>query len=145
MKVILLEDVKNLGSKGEEVSVGDGYAMNYLIPQRKAVDALSAQGAQMQQQRMQKQDRREKEVAEERTSIANLPTSITIAVPANEEGGLFSSVTAEVLKEHLGEAGTAISVEHITVPLIKRVGEYVVTIAGGEEEKRLAVVVKSKQ
>ena len=51
MKIVLLEDIKGLGVRGDVCEVGDGYALNFLIPQKKALETKDARGTQVVQQK----------------------------------------------------------------------------------------------
>src|SRR5919106_6455816 len=108
MKIILSKDVEKLGSKGDVVSVADGFARNYLIPKGFAI--IASQGALRQADQMRKareeRDRKEREEAAER--VASLGAqAVYIAARAGEGGRLFGSVTksdvARAVEEQLGE------------------------------------------
>jgi large subunit ribosomal protein L9 len=108
MKVILADDVDNLGQKGDIVAVADGYARNFLIPKGKAL--LATKGALRQAQMMQRarQEREEKRKAEAASKVAVLGSSpVYISARAGEGGRLFGSVTksdvARGILEQLGE------------------------------------------
>lgn len=109
MKVILASDVDNLGLKGDVVSVADGFARNYLVPQGLALVASKGtlrQAEQMRRAREEK-DRRAKEEAA--SKVARLGSkSVYISARAGEGGRLFGSVTksdvARAVEEQLGEA-----------------------------------------
>jgi large subunit ribosomal protein L9 len=108
MKVILADDVDNLGQKGDIVAVADGFARNFLIPKGKAM--LATKGALRQAQMMQRarQEREEKRKAEAASKVAVLASSpVYISARAGEGGRLFGSVTksdvARGILEQLGE------------------------------------------
>ena len=95
MKVILSDDVTNLGQKGDVVSVADGYARNFLVPKGLALVATkgSLRQAEQMQRAREEQERRDKQEAASR--VAKLGASpVYIAARAGEEGRLFGSVTA---------------------------------------------------
>ena len=94
MKVILSKDVDKLGSKGDVVSVADGYARNYLVP--KGMAMLASKGAlrqaeQMKRAREESERRRKEEAAGKVARLASSP--VYISARAGEEGRLFGSVT----------------------------------------------------
>ena len=62
MKIVLLEDIKGLGVRGEVCTVGDGYALNFLIPQKKALETKDDRGVQVVQQKATKDQQRQKRV-----------------------------------------------------------------------------------
>ena len=94
MKVILSNDVDNLGNKGDVVTVADGYARNYLIPKGFAIFATKGslkQAEVMQRARAEKAERDKQEAAARVSSLAASP--VYISARAGEEGRLFGSVT----------------------------------------------------
>lgn len=95
MKIILREDLENLGHKGDLVEVADGYARNYLVPRGLAITATK--GAVRQAQAMQRareaREAREREAAE--SVAAKLRSqNVRVLARAGEAGRLFGSVTA---------------------------------------------------
>jgi large subunit ribosomal protein L9 len=100
MRIVLRDDVDNLGKKGEVVDVADGYARNYLVPRGLALKASA--GSQKQADAMVRnraaRDRRERENAE---ALAAQFTGRTISIKARAggEGRLFGSVTASDIAE----------------------------------------------
>lgn len=95
MKVILSDDVTNLGHKGDVVSVADGYARNYLVPHGLALVATrgSLRQAEQMQRARDEQARREREEAAAKVSKLGA-APVYIAARAGEEGRLFGSVTS---------------------------------------------------
>lgn len=109
MKVILSNDVENLGTRGDVVSVADGYARNFLIP--KGMAMLATKGALRQAELMQRarREREEREKQEAAGMVSRLAaTSVYISARSGEGGRLFGSVTksdvARGIEEQLGEA-----------------------------------------
>ena len=104
MKVILLRDVKSLGSAGEVVQVKSGFARNFLIPQRQALVASDTNVAQFESKRKQHAavSERERRAAE---AIAKQleADSITAQVRVGEEDRLFGSVTVQNIADLLAE------------------------------------------
>ena len=130
MKLILLEDMKKLGSAGDEVNVKDGYARNYLIPRKLAVEATSG-ALRILEQKKKANERKE---AERKTECEELAekiknTSCTISVEAGEEDRLFGAVTSEMISESLASEGVEIDRKKILLeePL-KKLGVYDVDI-----------------
>ena len=94
MKVILSKDVETLGSKGDVVSVADGYARNYLVPKGMAIHASKGalrQAEQMRRAREEADRKRKEEAASKVASLAGSP--VYISARAGEGGRLFGSVT----------------------------------------------------
>ena len=100
MRVVLRDDVENLGKKGDLVDVADGYARNYLVPRGLALKASA--GSQKQADAMRRnreaRDRRERESAQALAAQFEGRT-ITIKARAGGEGRLFGSVTATDIAE----------------------------------------------
>ncbi len=100
MKVILLEDVKSLGKKGEIVTVSDGYARNMLLPKKKGVEATPANLNQLKLQN-QHADKMAKEALEAakafKTEIEK--SQITLSIRTGENGKAFGSVSAKEIAE----------------------------------------------
>ncbi|MFP4697994.1 MAG: 50S ribosomal protein L9 [Eubacteriales bacterium] len=100
MEIILLEDVKKLGNKGEVVKVNDGYARNYIIPKKLGVEATNQSKNELNLKR-QAEEKRKKEILEEAKKLAEQINNsrITIKVKAGEGGRLFGSVSSkEIVK-----------------------------------------------
>ena len=100
MKLVLRNDVENVGKKGDIVDVADGYGRNFLIPKGHAIPAtkgVEAQASAMRRSRDLK-DAKDREAAE---TVARtlVPAVITIKARAGTEGKLFGSVTASEVAE----------------------------------------------
>jgi large subunit ribosomal protein L9 len=94
VKVILADDLDNVGLKGEVVTVADGYARNYLIPKGMAIFATKGalrQADQMRKAREEKEQREKEEAAAKVAHFASAP--VYISARAGEGGRLFGSVT----------------------------------------------------
>ncbi|MBR2743428.1 MAG: 50S ribosomal protein L9 [Clostridia bacterium] len=102
MKVILLEDVRGKGKKGDVVNVSDGYAKNFLLPRKLAVEANAANMNVLEGQKASKQHKRDMEEAAARAAAEKL-SSVTVKVP--QRGGtserIFGSVTPKEIAEEL--------------------------------------------
>jgi large subunit ribosomal protein L9 len=109
MKIILSDDIENLGSKGDVITVADGYARNFLIPKGKAMFATKGalrQAELMQRARLERDQRAKEEAA---TKVATLGAQpVYISARAGEGGRLFGSVTksdvARGIADQLDEA-----------------------------------------
>lgn len=109
MEVILLQDVKGLGKAGEIKRVADGYARNYLLPQRLAskVTEGALKNAEIQ---LKAQTRRQKKIQSEASDMAESLTgvSLTFKAKAGDKGRLYGSITAadiaEALEKKIGQA-----------------------------------------
>lgn len=131
MKIVLREDVDNLGAKGDLVEVADGYARNYLVPRGLALPASKGvvQQAEAMRRNREARDRRQREAAE---ALAGrlVGAAISLSMRAGEGGKLFGSVTAADVAEALSsQLGTEIDRKHVELTeAIKELGEYQVTV-----------------
>ncbi|MBE7038126.1 MAG: 50S ribosomal protein L9 [Ruminococcaceae bacterium] len=131
MKVIFLQDVKGKGKKGEIKEVSDGYAKNFLLPKKVAVEATNANinDAKGKQEAIQHQ----KDVAE--ANAKNLAAkigevSLSVTAKGGENGKLFGSVTSKDLSEQLKkEFNLDVDKRKFVLPDgIKSAGEYTIDI-----------------
>jgi large subunit ribosomal protein L9 len=130
MKVFLKEDVKSLGKIGEVVTVSDGYARNFLLPKKLAVEANTKNIKEFEHHKRVLQERAARIRAEFKTLADKLSAlSLTIKAKAGEEEKLFGSVTNMDIAEALKEAGHDIDKKKIVLDEpIKRLGEYTVEV-----------------
>ncbi|PIV66307.1 MAG: 50S ribosomal protein L9 [Nitrospirae bacterium CG01_land_8_20_14_3_00_44_22] len=130
MKVILKEDVKNLGKMGDMVNVAEGHARNFLIPQKLAVEAITKniKALELQKKVIQKKANKEKNSAQalsEKIAALNL----TIKAKAGEEEKLFGSITSMDIAAELKNEGIDIDKKKISIDEpIKRLGAYTVGV-----------------
>jgi large subunit ribosomal protein L9 len=130
MNIILQKDFPPLGSSGEVVTVKDGFARNYLIPQGvalkvdKATLKIIAEKEKVKKLRSEKTVRLAKQFAEDISKI-----SLTIKVQAGEEDKLFGSVTSQDISDLLKEKGVEIDRRKILLEEpIKALGAYQIPI-----------------
>ena len=131
MKVILQENVANLGKVGEIVKVKDGYGRNYLVPHQLAVIADERNVARMEHQRRTADARAQKLVGEAKALAEKLSqTAVTIRRQAGEENKIFGSVTNRDIAEALAAEGFAIDKKQIVVDesIIKNLGVFNVAV-----------------
>jgi large subunit ribosomal protein L9 len=107
MQVILIQDVNNLGSANELVTVKNGYGRNYLIPQKFAIEASPSNLKQMEEKIKQAKKKEAKLLAEINSVIATLQTGpLKIGAKTGTSGKIFGSVTsvqiARAIKEQRG-------------------------------------------
>lgn len=94
MQIILIQDVNNLGGSNEIVTVKNGYARNFLIPQKMAVEASSSNLKQLQERVKQQKKKEDKMLAEINKVIAALQEgSLNIGAKTGTSGKIFGSVT----------------------------------------------------
>ena len=102
MKVILLEDVRKKGKKGDIINVSDGYAQNFLFPKNLAKEATAQALSELQSKKASEiyEEGLKKEEAEKIFSIIN-EKIITIKVKCGKEGKLFGSVTTKDIAQKI--------------------------------------------
>ncbi|NLI72329.1 MAG: 50S ribosomal protein L9 [Bacteroidales bacterium] len=127
MEIILLEDVINLGYKGDVVNVKDGYGRNYLIPQKKAVIASESAKkvlAEDQKQRAHKLEAIKNEAIELGEKITEVG-SLTIGAKTSSTGKIFGAVGPIQIAEALEKAGVTVDRKQIEIKSqVKEVGTY---------------------
>lgn len=130
MKVILTQDVKALGKKGELVNTSDGYARNYLFPRKLAVEANSQAMTELQNRENSKKHKIDVETEEAKKAAAVINGKIiTITAKAGQGGRLFGSVTAKEIAESIKkEFKIDIDKRKISVNDIKAYGSYPATV-----------------
>lgn len=126
MEIILLEKVQNLGDLGEIVRVRNGYARNFLIPQKKAMRATDEAKAEVEERRMQlaQEETTRQDVAQARADLT--VREITVSRLASESGQLYGSVSPIDIVEALVAAGSNIEKSEVfqSDGPIKQVGEF---------------------
>ncbi|MBO5304581.1 MAG: 50S ribosomal protein L9 [Clostridia bacterium] len=125
MKVILLQDVKPIGKKGDLAEVNDGYAKNFLIPKKMAVMATK----EAQNERKMRIAQEERKEAENKANALKMKGEltgkvITVKVKCNEDK-MYGSVTTQDVAKALLDAGYTVDKKKITLPsTIKTIGKY---------------------
>jgi large subunit ribosomal protein L9 len=129
-KVLLREDVDDLGARGEIVRVRSGYARNYLLPRNLAVEATAGnvKGIESERAALLKKEAKERASAESQSQQMST-LNLQFQRKAGEQGALYGSVTSMDIAEALRERGYEIERHriHLREPL-KRVGEYTVPV-----------------
>lgn len=131
MKVILLQDVKSLGKKGDVVDVNDGYARNYVLPKKLGVEA---NGKNMNDLKLQKANT--EKIAKEQLEAAQTfaaemeKDEVVVSIKAGEGGRTFGSVsTKEIAAAYKEQCGKEIDKKKIQLPeAIKNFGVYEVAV-----------------
>ena len=126
MKVILLDNIQGHGKKGEIVTVNDGYARNYLLPTKLAVEATKAVLNEIQQkvareQRLLKEERDAAEVVAKSLKGA----TVVVKMRCGEDGKMYGSVTNQDVADGLKAMGYDVDKKKITIrDQIKTLGVY---------------------
>lgn len=128
MKIILRENLENLGEIGDVVEVKDGFARNYLIPRKLAFEANTRNLNQLETQKNQLDRKIEKDKLNAEKLRGELEkVSLTIQMKVGEDGKLFGSVTTQMIADELKEKGFDIDRKKIVIPEpIKALGIYTI-------------------
>jgi large subunit ribosomal protein L9 len=130
VKVILTKDVPKLGKSGEMRAVADGFATNFLIPQKLAVPAAGGAYRAWQHDIASREDKRTRERAEAEIAATRIAsTTLTMGVKVGEGGKLYGSITSKDIGDALARRGIEIDRHKIDLeePL-KTLGTYKVAI-----------------
>jgi large subunit ribosomal protein L9 len=128
--VLLREDIDNLGARGEIVRVRAGYARNYLLPRKLAVEATASNVKQIEQERaaLLKKEAKERGTAESQAEQMR-KLRLTFERKVGEHGMLYGSVTSMDIAEALKERGYEIDRRRITLrEAIKETGDFSVNL-----------------
>lgn len=130
MKVLLLEDVTNLGLAGDLVAVADGYGRNYLIPRGLAKVASSGALQQASQIRVAGERKRARELSSAQDLASRIESlSLTFQARAGEKGKLYGSITTADLAEAMGrELGQEFDRRKIISDPLRQLGEHSVEV-----------------
>jgi len=144
IKLILLDDVENLGLAGDEVTVAPGYARNFLLPRKLATKATTAVLKVIEARKAEIAVRRSKEIEEAKVLAAKIAElEISLAMQAAADDQLYGSVTSRMIAEQLHAQG--IVVDHARIRIehpIKALGSYTVEVKlGGQVAAQLKIWV----
>lgn len=148
MKVILQQDVNNLGEEGDVIAVADGYGRNYLLPQKLAVMHNASNLALLAARRKGIEKRKEQKRQDALSLKQRLESEeLVINMNAGANGKLFGSVTSATIMEALEKVGITIEKKRIEVPenTIKTTGNFTVRVRlYGNEDADVTVSVRSE-
>ena len=135
MKVILLQDVKGQGKKGQLIEVSDGYARNFMLPRKLAVEATADAINTKKMNDKATAERIAKEKAEALATSNKLrDMTLTVKAKGGGQGRLFGAVTNAEIAAALEKAGVKLDKRKIVISdTIKNVGTYTVTCKLGYE------------
>ena len=131
MNVILLERVTNIGDLGQEVSVKNGFARNYLIPTGKAVRATADNRAVFEERRAELEKAANARLTDAHERASKLVEArVTIVARASEEGRLYGSVGPTEISRALTDAVLPVAKSEVRMPegVIRDVGEFEVDV-----------------
>jgi large subunit ribosomal protein L9 len=129
MKIVLREEVENLGRRGQVVNVAVGYARNYLFPRKLAYEATSGNLKVLDQQRKAWEAKEVKAIGEAREMAARLEqVRLSVKKKSGQAGTLYGSVTSAELAELLAAKGILVDRRRMSHEPIKSVGSHDIAI-----------------
>jgi len=145
MKLILLEDVKALGRKGDVVEVVEGYARNFLFPQHLAVEATT-QALEEHKTRAQSVKKKEKKAEKEaKKLISEIDGAEVIIQTKADKGKLYAAITAKDVFSALQKMGLTVSRElKIDFSPCKELGVKEALVSLGDYEANITVTIEEK-
>ncbi len=130
MKVVLIQDVKGLGKKGELVNTSDGYARNFLFPRKLAMEANAQAMSELKNREAAEKHRIDTEIANAKANAAKLEgKTVKLSAKGGANGKLFGSVTSKDVATLISkEYGIALDKRKVVVEDIKAFGTYPVEV-----------------
>jgi large subunit ribosomal protein L9 len=130
MKVILKQDYEKLGKTGDTITVKDGYALNFLIPNRIALKATGGNLKVLEEIKKQRENKVEKETLEAEALASELAKqTLEIKMNAGDDEKIFGSVSAQIISEALAQKGFNVDKKYIILEEpIKKLGIFTVEI-----------------
>ena len=146
MQIILLESLNKLGKAGEIVTVKDGYANNFLIPQKKAIVANKKNKEDLDGRMAEINVNNQKKIDDALSIKSRVDgIDITIVSEANDQGALYGAISQKQIIEIFQSKGIEIKPDMIILTPIKSIGKFKVTIRYYEEvESQINVIVTKK-
>lgn len=129
MKVVLLKNVKNFGQEGDVKEVAIGYARNFLLPQKLAVEATEDKIKEVEAKKTQKAKDAEIDLAKAQELVSKLDgLEIEISAKASAEGTLYGALSSAKIAAALKSKGFEVNKDDIKASHIKEIGEHEVVI-----------------
>ena len=148
MKVVLEQDVKGTGKKGEVVNVSDGYARNFLLPRKMASPADASAVNAMNIQKSSAQHRKFEAGVKARELAKKLDNAmVKVPVRVGENGKMFGTVSGKEVAAAIEEQlGLVVDKKKISIDTVRATGEYVAKLSLFEEVKaNLKVIVEEQK
>lgn len=146
MKVVLLKSISGLGRSGEIKDVKSGYGRNYLIPNGLA-NILTQENLAIKQIQEKKEERLKISLKNDKIQLAKKINSklFIIKVKANNNGTIYSKISAKIISDFLQKQGYKINQGEIILnDPIKKVGEYDILLNLGDEKALIKIQVKNE-
>ena len=146
MQIILLESLNKLGKAGDIVTVKDGYANNFLIPEKKAIVANKKNKEELDGRMAEINASNQKKINDAQSIKSKVNgIDINIISEANDQGALYGAITQKQIVDILQSKGVDIKSDMVILTPIKSIGEFQATIRHYEEiESQIKIVVTKK-
>lgn len=145
VQIILLQDVNNVGKKGQIKNVPDGFARNFLLAKKLAALATPAAIEQTKQAEERNKKQNESKKQELQELAQNLSNKKIIIKARAKNGKLFGSITAKEIAAELGKIGFSVSEKAIEAEHLKELGEKKVSITLGSGIKTAVIVTLAEE
>lgn len=148
MKVILQQDVAQLGKKHQEVYVPNGYALNRLIPNGMAVPADTANRGRVARDAEKNARRVEHEQSQLQEVAAELQSApLVVAMPVTEQGNLFQALHVSAIVAAATERGVTLPAGMVELPTepIKHTGSHTITLRAADQSEEIVVEVVAQK
>lgn len=147
MKIILREDVKNLGSRGDIKEVAEGYARNFLLP-RKLADIATQTSIKNAETKKEKEKEESKRLREETIKLIGRVQGKKITIRSKEKGGkLFGSISAKDILKELAKENLVVDERSVKIENpIRKIGNYAIRIVLGHNlEAKIGLAVEPEK
>ncbi|MBR6902914.1 MAG: 50S ribosomal protein L9 [Clostridia bacterium] len=126
MKVVLIEDVKSKGKKGDLINVPDGYARNFLFPKNLAVEADNAALSELKSRKDAAEHHKQEEIAAAQAVADKINgQTVTLKAKAGTSGRLFGSITSKEIADEINRVFSVnIEKKKLSITDIKNFGDY---------------------
>jgi len=130
MKVILLEDVKGSGKKGQVIEASDGHARNFLLPRKLAMEATKQNLAELETKQKKAEHKSQQEIEAAQTLADKLKdTKLQLKVKVGDSGKMFGSISnKEIAEALLSQTGITIDKKKINVQSVKTIGTHTAVV-----------------
>lgn len=148
MEVLLLQDIAGVGKKNDLLAVGDGFALNFLLPQRQALVATPTVRRRYAEEIRKRAEEREREKQVRAGVVAAIAgKDVHIARKVTKTGKLYAAISEKVIAEELKKQhGLVVEPSAIQVSEpIKATGVFEVALKLGEQEEKVKVIVETEK
>ena len=147
MQIILLESLSKLGKAGDVVSVKNGFANNFLIPQKKAIVANKKNKTELENRMTEINTNNQIKIDEANKLKSEIEgKSIQLFMESNDDGNLYGSITQKQIVDGLKDQKIDISADTVMLNPIKSIGEFEISIRLYEDiESNLKVIISNKE